>query len=456
MSRPVTSLTYEVDDGPPASIRIVPGDPVPEMSGDGTPTVMLYISGDSGVLNLGARWWPAESELGAVRKKVAAALNRGPAEFLITADAVRVVAVSLLLADGPEQATIELGRSVSSGAPPFTALFSAAVGGRTDAARRACSGETGLLFVEVEAELTQGRSATTTLAAQLGLWVAELDDGGDDAALATLIDRLVADGTVRRTRSAVPDTDATGPDLVAEADRSAAGRFRAAVLATRAQGAAGGTVGVAVTAHRPEQVALVRRADVGRWLRGSSGRHVLVAAGGPGDQTPVARATARRVEIGFATDGAPLAQVELSGSGEPVVLVSPFAATTIAADDKLDVVTRYADSGPSYRVTLPLEGDGWRLSPADLGLVAVSVDATRLRAAGATAVQADVYYQPEDRGTPAQRTVRFTADTWRADWFVVSRGPDLAGQLLVNLTVTPDDLADVPASARFSTATVRL
>ena len=452
-------VAYEVDDGVPATIRIVPSEPVPETSADGVPTAMLYVSGATGLLNMGARWWPSESELTAIRQRLATAMGRTPADFVVTPDAFRVTAVSLLLSDGADGAPIELARSTSSGVPPFTALFSADVSHHLDAVQRACLGEPRLLYVQVEAELTRGRSATTTLAADVGEWADELL-GEDADELAAQIDALVEQGAIHRTRSASPDADPAGDELAAQADRMAAERFAAAVRDTGPPVAGGTTrVGVAATAHRPERTPLARRADVGGWLRSSPGRHVLVAPAGGSDRAGPAGPTApaRPVGVGFAAAGAPVANVELSGGGEPVTLVPPFGADiTVPADDELEVTTHYTGGGAPYRVRLPRDGEGWVLSPADLGLAEVSIDATRLHDAGATAVQADVFYQPEDRGSPDRRTVRFDGTTWQARWFVVTRGQELAGRLLLKLAVTPDGVGGLRPSLQSTTATVRL
>jgi hypothetical protein len=220
-------------------------------------------------------------------------------------------------------------------------------------------------------------------------------------------------------------------------------------------------VGVAATARRPERLPLVCSADVGAWLRASPGRHVLDAGGGRvsgrGQQPPGPAAAERTVRVDLTAEGGPIASVELSGGGEPVTLVPPLpAAVKVAVADDLEVSTRYVDGGEPYRVTLVRQGDGFALSPADLGLTSVTVDATRLHEAGATTVEADVFYQPEDRGSPDRRSVRFEGDTWRADWFVVSRGPDLAGRLVLGLMISPAGTAGVPARMEFDTASVRL
>src|SRR3954468_21327621 len=111
MSQPAGAIAYEVDDGIPATIRIVPSGPAPETSSDGVPTAMLYVSGTTGMLNVGARWWPGESDLSRIRTALAAALERAPEEFIITPDAFHVTAVRLLLSSDSREEMTELGCS---------------------------------------------------------------------------------------------------------------------------------------------------------------------------------------------------------------------------------------------------------------------------------------------------------------------------------------------------------
>src|SRR5690349_2227229 len=201
MSQPAGAIAYEVDDGIPATVRIVPSDRAPETSSDGVATAMLYVSQATGMLALGTRWWPAERELSEIRTTLATTMERAPEEFVITSDAFHVSAVRLLLSAGSGQPPIELGRSSTSGVPPFTALFSADVSDHLEPVQLACAGQPGLLYVQVEAELTRGRSATTTLAATLADWAADLPEPDDDD-LPARIESLIQAGSIERTRSA--------------------------------------------------------------------------------------------------------------------------------------------------------------------------------------------------------------------------------------------------------------
>jgi hypothetical protein len=476
MTRPAT-VTYEVDDGVPAAIRIVPADPGPETNADGVPAAMLYLSDRTGLLTLGVRWWPAEPELAAIRDRVAASLKRTPADFAVSPDGFIVSSVALVLTPVRGE-RIELARVGSSGTPPYTALFSVDVSEHLELVRRACVGEPGLLQIEVQATLTRGRSATTVLAAELGPWTQDLP-GADTDALVGRIEALVAAGLIERTRSAAPGPGPDGPDaeeadLAAEADRNASQRLLAAI-ASAAPPAGPSAIGMtapppgppigtdgttvvtaAATAHRPHHQPLVRTADVGQWLRGSPSAHVLVAGGAADPGPPDGPAAQVPVALGFAAQDAPLARVEVATAGGSAVLAAPFSDPVSVPDgDSLAVTTRYA-AGPAYSATLPRGRGSWHLSPADLGLTQVTVDATHLHEAGATAVDADVFYQPEDRGSPDRRTVRFGPDTWQASWFVVSRGPELAGQLLLSLLVTPGGVPGVQSSVRSTIATVQL
>src|SRR3954447_5566914 len=141
MSQPAGAIASEVDDGMPATIRIVPSDPAPETSSDGVPTAMLYVSQATGMLTLGTRWWPGERELAEIRTTLANAMERAPEEFVITSDAFHVSAVRLLLSAGSGQPPIELARSTTSRDPRFAALFTTDVSAPLEPVQRAFAGQ---------------------------------------------------------------------------------------------------------------------------------------------------------------------------------------------------------------------------------------------------------------------------------------------------------------------------
>lgn len=411
-----TGSVFLIDEATPSVMVVIPAEPVPELSPAGIPTIMLIDSGTAGSLALGCRWWPTESELDAARAAVAARLRVPAGELMVTAADLTVDAVALLVATEDGTGPVTLATVVSSGAPPFTALFSVAVTGHLDVVRRACAGEPGLLRIRYTATLRRGSAATTVLTARSAV-------GGAD------VEALVAAGVVERVRFAVPGAD---PAVVAEADRLAAERFAVAA-------SAGGSVRVLATARRPGSSTVVREADVGSWL-GSSAGHLLVVA--PEEPVVAPARPTRRVAVGFDLTDAPVERIELGDGADRVVLTMPFAPVEVAVAGELAATTFYTDGGPSLRTVVV----GDTLTPADLGLVRVTVDASALAATGTTAVELTAYYQPTDRGTPDTRTVGLGPPAWAAAWFVVSRAGELAGELRLRPgPVTPAGSATLPA-----------
>lgn len=404
MTATIGSVTCEVDEGDPPVIRVVPGDIGPERSPDGTAMATLMISGEHAVLNLGTRWWPSEEELNAVRNAVAAKRERPSSDYLVNTANLWGIVVSLVLTDGGG-APVELARGRSSNAPPFTAVLSADVGAHRDVLRRAFLGERGLLHARLAAELTPTGTATASTTG-------------------------IRDSAHRTT---------TGAD------------------GTTVHVSAGSAVHRTTATARPGTVAIERTADVADWLRGSPGRHVVIADPRPGTGSPTdAGPAGRPVRLGFDATGAPVERITLSGSGDPVDLVPGGAAVPVDAAEGLDVTTHYATGAP-YRVALPHRDDGWTLRAADLGLVEVVVDGGRLRDASATRVVLQVFYQPDDRGTPERLTLVFTDDVWMFRWFVVSRADGLAGALRLRLgEVVPEGVDAGPRTIDTTTPTVRI
>jgi hypothetical protein len=426
-----------IDDENPSTIRVIPGSPVAELSPVGIPMVTLIDSGTMGILNLGARWWPGESEIVAARTAVSARLDRPAAELAVTADAVSVEQVELVVAAAGGGDPLVLAKTASSGTPPFTALLSVTIaGGHLDLARRACLGEPGLLFVRYTATLRRGVEATTVLTARS--WSGDTRD----------VSTLVAAGLVERTRYA---TAGAGPDVVAAADRLAEQRFAAAAAGPTS----GGTVQVVATARLPAETALVREADVGNWLRGSSGGHVVRQADvGDASSSPPDEAASETVALGFDATGAPIESIEVGGA----TLTPPFAPVVVVRPaDELTVTTRFPDGGSSLRSTVHRGPRGWTLTPADVGLVRVTVDASALRGSGARSIAVTAYYQPSDRGTPDTRTVELGPPEWRTGWFVVSRSAELAGELRLRLgAVDPPVAVSLPPLVTSTSPEVRL
>ncbi|MCW2882159.1 MAG: hypothetical protein JWQ95_6259 [Sphaerisporangium sp.] len=421
----VPSTAFFLDDIDPTTVHVVPGDPDAARSPSGTPMVSLIAAGDTALLNIGTIWWPGEDELTAGLARVAQEVDRSPAELRVSGSAVtaRSVTVWVRADDGSER---ELGGTTPSGTPPFSAALSLAVpGAHLGAARRACLGEPGLLSVRLSGELVRGHTATTVLIAGSGR-------------------------EVIRHRVHLPDCD---PEVIDAADRLAEERLAAARSSTRPPG---GTVRVSATVRRPSAVPLTRTADVGLWIRGSHDPHIVEYH--PRVEEPKAPPPAPMpVSVGFDASRSPVGRIEARSGEALTVLLPPFdRPAELAGQGEMTATVHYLNGGPAYRHPVRAGGSGWTLTLADLGLAEVRVDATALRDRGATRVRGEVHYQPSGEGTSERRAIELGPDRWTMSWHVVSRAPDLAGELLVTgLDVTPPGI-DAPMFLRSATPHISL
>lgn len=256
-------------------LYVVPGNPGPERSPGGIPMLSLIGSEQAASLQVGARWWPEEDELAGLTAAVGRALGRDPAELLVSAEAVSVSRVALMLGEGDEAqgAAAELATSQSSGTAPFNAVLAApVVGAQLDLARRAFSGERDLLRVRLEGEIAAGSPCVTTiLSASIDAALVELLESRPDVAG---LESRIAAGAVGRVRIELDDVD---PGMRPAADRRAAANFlRDAPAAVAAAGAARAVFRALGSVALASARSVVRVADVEGWISASGGQHVFL------------------------------------------------------------------------------------------------------------------------------------------------------------------------------------
>jgi hypothetical protein len=162
----IEGVSIAPDPEEPGSYLYVPGPPLPETDPHGRPSVQLWLSAESGILQLGARWSVPEATLERIRKQLAErdpTAGAHPSALRLLHAPVTVDAVSLLWGeDRSEPAALASTRS--SGAPPFSAIFSVRLDARqTPAAAAALNGNKGRMFVSYGGS----RPRTLTITASL-------------------------------------------------------------------------------------------------------------------------------------------------------------------------------------------------------------------------------------------------------------------------------------------------
>lgn len=444
---------------------------VPVAPGLGAPPVLLV--GDEGAqLQIQAEWGLSPDELAEVRAMILAECpETDPAALRLTQPAAAPGVARLLLGDGaPEPAYGELLARPHSGLSPFIALLSIALdAGQKELAIAAFNGRPGFLAVRYDVALDLPVAVTATVAGDAGPLVAELS-GARRRQEAEQVGFLLNPFRARRRKSepkpVLPPTLADCRERIAaaisagalrlecdergevpeelrqaavgEAMDLTAGQLQALVASATAAGALPAAAGLSAVVRRRglRRYEIEQTADLAGWLGPEGEGRILVVPGAGGSPAPVAGAPAstRTVRFDLPAGRLPIREVALR-AGRKRVGVRPDGwgdGVNLEAEDgqPLTVAASYVAGGP-YTVEKPA-GEEWTITLADLGLARVVVDASRLRDEGARRAQVRVQYQPDGDGKRDQTTISFTERdaSWVADWYVITRAPELAGTLI--------------------------
>jgi hypothetical protein len=353
--------------------------------------------------------------------------------------------VSLLLGDGSGNFS-ELHHSASSGFPPYSALFSLPLNpAQHTQVVAALNGREGFLHIRYQASLQATAEATGKLRGDVRRLTAQLQGSPAPVTMAEIEARLqqaVEDGSLQ---VAVEASDGSPPSLVE--------RVRKLVLTQAAERLLHDIRGetslpdaaqleVTMSLSEPLAIALQRQTDVATWFGGASGSAYLqvTAASGSTPMTtgqPVSMGQPAgkmlKVRLGFPPADAPLAMMRIRHGPSQVVRSPPdFAPAELPAGlpgQAVMVETSYTTGGPAYQMSLPTPAVELELTPGDLGLVQVTVDARPLEAGGVKRARITLRYQPEGQGVADERTFHFRHQTWQASWFLITRSPALQGIL---------------------------
>lgn len=143
----------------PDTLYYLPGAPVPELDAQSRPTLMLLRMPQASILQLGAQFTLTAADQSAALAKIAARQPAFASARLQPAPiSVQKAAVSMADATGK---VVELKSTVSSGFPPYAAIFSITLTPDQAAqAIAAVNGRAGLLFVDYVIALPAAVAAT--------------------------------------------------------------------------------------------------------------------------------------------------------------------------------------------------------------------------------------------------------------------------------------------------------
>jgi hypothetical protein len=393
----------------------------------GRPLFNLVALGGAGYLMLTAVWQAADASIERLRAAVARREGLADARTVQLEFApVSVKGCDLLLGDGAGPFHV-LATNPTSGAPPYSALFSVALTeeqfGRVSAAAQ---GRTGFLAVRYDASvrtpLTCG-ARLVSLSDRLLPWLREYRLG-KDTPLRDALEQAIESG-LAAIRLDVPD-DAPGR-LVAALYERVLTRAEAVLPAwlDAAGDSTSSSLDVAATLVEDAAVPVSPSADLAA-LPGRGGPESFAGstAAAPG-QGEAARPL--RVCLGFSPEGAPLGWVRVRHGPDEVALTAPrFAAVEFpvrGTPGPLTVAVGYTNGARGYKRPIELPaGAELELAPGDLGLTQVVVDAGPLAAAGARSAEVALRYRPLSEPEDQREVITLSAGRWVARWWLVTRG----------------------------------
>ena len=432
---------YQSDDDR-QTFYYVPGEPTPERSPSGEPTLTFLVTDQSALLQLGTRWEVENSILDNVRTEIR---NRfpdvDPAQVRFSPAPVSIESVRLILTtdDGTEK---DLQTSESSGFPPYAALFNVTLTPAQKAqVASALNGRKGMLKVAYKSSLTFGVSAEASIMADVEPDIAEL---GPDATLADCqahIEAALNDGRLSLQRSS---SSAASDSLKEKADRLAKEKAADILFQFSQKGLKPDAADLKTEAVVRDTVSrpLTSSTDLGSWYeRGADSPNIMIAPS-PAKATAAGRPAAVMVSIGFDLKDVPIAFVQVTWDEQASIAPPVFGPVTVKGktDKPILINTSYTNGGSPYGTqhTAPPTNE-LKLTPTDLGLALITMDANALRHEGATQAQIRVNYRPSEGGVGDEHLIRLRFGDWVDSWYVVSRSSGLGGTLEVECTQTNAD-----------------
>jgi hypothetical protein len=425
----------------------------PETGPNGQPTVMLMKNALGGILQLGAQLSADEAVLTKIRAKlenkpdVTRPVRLEPAPLQVRA--------ARLMLESPSGAQ-ELQRTQPSALPPSTALFRTSLNTeQTQAVEKVFGGRQGQLRVVYEFDLASQAKAHVRLSGDATQATQTLSQDATETEAREWVEQAVAAGPLRVTE------DSSGMEvepLLKEALQTAKEKAARMVLTFQKRPSNRKTVGddsvdADVRLAEPRTISLNRATDVADWFTGGQQPVIMAAPTREG----AASATVQ-VRLDFEAKEAPLAFVEIkSGNSLLSVLRGPvWAPVTVNTTGTLSLIVHYTTGAPDFATEVAVTDRELPLTPNQLGLALVVLDASARKAAGAKKLNATVRYLR--RGVELGNwPFNFKYGDWTEQWFLVMGGPGLNGSLeYVWQETGPDDTTFVGGPLTTDQTTIQI
>ncbi|MEM7132928.1 MAG: hypothetical protein AAF702_41880 [Chloroflexota bacterium] len=239
----------------------------------------------------------------------------------------------------------------------------------------------------------------------------------------------------------------------AEAINLAATKLLEIVRSAEAQASLPDEAAVLGTAKRTETTTfdLERITDIGSWFSKDTGADLIRVSPGvidepdrgdasyanaskPSGNEPIKEEeeTEKVVQLGFEGKEAPISMIKVTCGQKTSRLRPPrFRPVTLSAPagTPLQIDIRYKGTSKPFTTQLEPEDGDWAISPEDLGLVKVVIDASAVKEQKAKRAQISLEYQPDADGVKDRTRISFSQrdDEWIVPWYVITRSPTLAG-----------------------------
>jgi len=437
-----------------------PGQPGPKRDAMGRPVLMMLASGSGARLQMAVRWAVDASVQDEIRQRIAEAIpDLEPEHVRLTPLPATVDAVQVVLCT-PEGEETVLGESTSSGAYPYDALFNLSLDAeQTALALRALHGEPNVLQVRYKASLHPQTRVEARVTGDASDLVAGLPEEAGEAMVRDRVEEAIATDILRE------DIEGAAPEAALDYVRGQAREAAATLLLGVVRGEKTSehifNLDASARLSDADVVPVEAVTDLADWLDATtlaSLVHIQPGAIEPPDEREsddvtdptgahVSDSKNRTIRIIPEVDlgRAKIRQVQVrraDGEGDEIVIREGGVIVDLEGvppASALEVAVSYLGFGEDNQslVKAPSEDEEpeFRLTPEDLGVAHVRVDGTALATEGAQQVRASVRYVPSGDGDRHSETVHLRREPWEADWYVVTRAPDLAGVLLVDAII---------------------
>ena len=422
----------------------IAGEPTPDKDASGKPALNFFVTDQAALLQFSTRWEVPVDVFEASREALHEQFpDSEPSSIRFSPAPLSMEGVTLTLTDTGREDNLQTVTSANF--PPFSALFNVTLTPEQKArVASALNGRTGVLKVSYRFSLSTAVSVETSISGDVSEDIAQLGPSASRTDCQACLDAALAEGRLQLVRTGADDAPA---ELREKADAMAKEKAIDTLQRMAAQADLNpDTANLKATAlaTMPTTIPLSRSTDVGSWYSSGVGARVIVAPS-TNSATAERKATSAsiRVGVGFDLKDVPVAFVQLNWGREQATIRPPmFNPVTLNGntDKPLAVKTFYTDGGSPFEANvLSLPANELKLTPPDLGLAQVMIDASSRRKAGAAQAQIQVSYEPVGNGTADEHKIRFHFGDWTDSWYVVTRSSDLGGTLKIERTETNSD-----------------